>query len=71
MIAFFSLRTGLVPWRIFNARHFFEEYRSIDFPGATRTRDFGLNAHGDVVGTYVDAANRVHGFLAEVAHKKR
>ena len=50
---------------------FCEEYRSIDFPGGTRTRAFGMNAHGDVVGTYVDAANRVHGFLAEVAHKKR
>ena len=48
-----------------------EDYRSIDFPGATRTRAFGINARGDIVGTYIHAAWLVHGFLAEVAHKKR
>ena len=40
-----------------------EGYIPIDFPGATATRAFGINARGDVVGSYV-AAGKTHGFLA-------
>lgn len=40
------------------------EFSSIDFPGARFTRAFGINARGDIVGQYVDASNRTHGFVA-------
>ena len=36
---------------------------TFDFPGATATRVFGINAAGAVVGTYV-AAGKTHGFVA-------
>jgi hypothetical protein len=38
--------------------------RTVDVPGATATGVFGVNARGDLVGAYVDAAGRTHGFLA-------
>jgi uncharacterized membrane protein len=38
-------------------------YATLDFPGAAQTRAFGINARGDVVGTYI-AADGTHGFLA-------
>ena len=38
---------------------------SVDVPGATATRVFGINAHGDMVGSYVDGNGRTHGFLAQ------
>jgi hypothetical protein len=34
-------------------------------PEATATRVFGINASGDLVGTYVDTGGRTHGFLAQ------
>jgi hypothetical protein len=43
------------------------DYVSIDFPGATATRAFGINARGDVVGSYV-AAGQTFGFLARRTH---
>ena len=33
-----------------------DDYLPIDFPGATATRAFGINARGDVVGTFIDSA---------------
>jgi uncharacterized membrane protein len=36
---------------------------SIDFPGATTTNAYGINSRGDVVGNYVDAAGKTHGFF--------
>jgi hypothetical protein len=39
------------------------EFVTIDYPGATATQPFGNNPQGDVVGTYVDAAGKRHGFL--------
>ena len=33
--------------------------------GGTLTGAFGTNARGDLVGAYVDAAGRTHGFLAQ------
>jgi len=39
-------------------------FTSVDYPGAAATRAFGINAGGDVVGSYADATGRTHGFLA-------
>ena len=33
--------------------------------GASATRAFGINAHGAVVGTYIDAANSTHAFVVD------
>jgi uncharacterized membrane protein len=38
-------------------------FTSVDFPGATATRAYGINKNGTVVGSYVDAAGNTHGFL--------
>ena len=35
----------------------------IDIPGARWTRIFGISPRGDMVGSYADASNNVHGFL--------
>ena len=40
------------------------EFTSIDFPGATDTRAFGINERGDIVGNYVDADKRTHAYIA-------
>jgi probable HAF family extracellular repeat protein len=37
-------------------------YQTIDMPGANRTRPFGINAQGDVVGIYFDDTGR-HSFV--------
>ena len=39
-------------------------HEALDFPGAAATRAFGVNARGDVVGSYVDASGWTHGFHA-------
>jgi probable HAF family extracellular repeat protein len=39
------------------------EYSEILVPGATLTNAQGINAAGDIVGIYRDAAGRTHGFL--------
>jgi len=38
-------------------------YTQIDYPGASQTYPQGIDAAGDLVGYYYDAANAVHGFL--------
>ena len=38
-------------------------YERIAYPNATATTAWGINASGDVVGDYVDAAGGRHGFL--------
>lgn len=38
-------------------------YATIEVPGSRFTTAFGINARGHVVGSYVDAAGRGHGFL--------
>ncbi|MBZ5622105.1 MAG: right-handed parallel beta-helix repeat-containing protein [Acidobacteriia bacterium] len=40
-----------------------ENFRTIDYPGATSTQVNGINDAGDTVGFYVDAAQKTHGFL--------
>jgi probable HAF family extracellular repeat protein len=37
-------------------------FRSIDVPGAVATRALGINARGEIVGSYTDAAGMTHGF---------
>jgi probable HAF family extracellular repeat protein len=37
----------------------------IAVPGAVRTQPFGINNHGQIVGAYVDAESRSHGFLLQ------
>jgi uncharacterized membrane protein len=44
-------------------------YTTLDFPGAFQTRAFGINARGDVVGTYIAADKTTHGFLASQGRK--
>ena len=34
-----------------------------DYPGATHTQAWNVNAQGDVAGVYRDAAGRIHGYL--------
>jgi uncharacterized membrane protein len=38
-------------------------FMSIDYPGATFTGAFGINASGGIVGFYRDTLNNAHGFL--------
>jgi probable HAF family extracellular repeat protein len=38
-------------------------FRSIDVPGAVATRAFGINALGEIVGSYTDAKGTTYGFL--------
>jgi len=37
-------------------------FTTVDYPGATDTRLFGINAHNEAVGAYLDAAGNPHGF---------
>ena len=37
---------------------------TIDVPGATSTEASGINARGQIVGNYTDAAGTLHGFAA-------
>src|SRR5262245_44670033 len=39
------------------------QFVEIDFPGATTTVAFGINARGDIVGRYEDSDGGSHGFL--------
>ena len=39
-----------------------DTYTPIDFPGALTTDASGINSRGEIVGTYTDAGNVVHGF---------
>ncbi|HTR03741.1 MAG TPA: hypothetical protein VMN82_11135, partial [Thermoanaerobaculia bacterium] len=40
-----------------------QAFSTIDYPGATETRVFGMNDLGDAVGRWVDAGGVTHGFL--------
>ena len=39
------------------------EFSTIDFPASRATLGFGINASGDIVGSYHDATGKEHGFL--------
>jgi hypothetical protein len=39
-----------------------ERYRTIDFPGASRTEAWDITNSGDVIGYYANADGRLHGF---------
>lgn len=45
-----------------------EDHVPLDVPAATATRAFGINARGDVVGSYVAADGTTHAFLARPVH---
>src|SRR5947207_3177143 len=55
-----TLALAVVPARA-DERSFM--YSSIDFPGATFTQAFGINAGGEVAGVYRDATGKQHAFL--------
>src|SRR5579864_1371941 len=38
-------------------------FSAIDFPGATTTQAWGINASGDIIGNYASADKATHGFL--------
>src|SRR5437660_6590550 len=44
------------------------DYASVDFPNATRTRAWGINPGGVIVGDYRDASNVPHGFVLSGGH---
>jgi probable HAF family extracellular repeat protein len=44
---------------------------SIDYPGATTTAAIGINASGHMVGRYIDAAGKQHGFLLVRGRQRR
>jgi hypothetical protein len=48
-----------------------ETYIPIDFPGAIVTDASGINSKGEIVGTYIDAHNGVHGFASTTACSPR
>lgn len=39
-----------------------QSFVPIDFPGAASTQAWGINAHGEIVGLYVNPDNTTHGF---------
>jgi probable HAF family extracellular repeat protein len=43
-------------------------FRSIDVPGALATRAFGINALGEIVGSYTDPTGTTYGFLWRDGH---
>jgi probable HAF family extracellular repeat protein len=43
-------------------------FRMIDYPNATSTQTWGINARGDIVGFYVAADKTSHGFLYNGGH---
>src|SRR5687768_7525885 len=50
---------------ILGGRSLASELVTIDFPGAVLTNVFGVNPEGDVVGRYLGADGRFHGFVAK------
>lgn len=46
-------------------------FTSIDYPGATTTSATGINARGEVVGSYVDSAGKTHAFLLTRPRRRR
>jgi uncharacterized membrane protein len=38
-------------------------FTTVDFPGSVATTAFGVNARGEIVGSYRDTSNRTHGFV--------
>src|SRR5262249_16987720 len=47
------------------------ELHTIDNPSAVQTFAFGINAAGDIVGSYVDAGNSLHAFLLSQEETRR
>ena len=47
------------------------EFATIDYPGSTRSVARGINARGDIVGYYNDAAGKTHGFFMSPGRGRR
>ena len=47
------------------------EFVTIDYPGAARTIVRGINPQSDMVGNYVDAAGKTHGFFLSPGRHRR
>ena len=47
------------------------EFVTIDYPGASATNASAFNSRGDVVGNYIDAAGKTHGFFISPAWRHR
>ena len=43
-------------------------FTTIDVPGSLATAANGINASGEIVGTYVDSGGHTHGFVADPIH---
>jgi len=43
---------------------------AIDYPGSIDTHVFGINASGDIVGSYVDHSFNIHGFVARPGDRR-
>src|SRR5215469_1723567 len=43
-------------------------YASVDFPNAVRTRAWGINPGGVIVGDYLDSSHTSHGFVLSGGH---
>jgi hypothetical protein len=63
-----TLACGCDGYRAFVFRH--GSYSTFDFPGAISTFYNGINRRGDIVGGYLDASGRPHGFLARKPPKE-
>jgi hypothetical protein len=40
-----------------------KHFSTFSYPGSVATQAFGINIHDQIVGAYVDSANKMHGFL--------
>jgi hypothetical protein len=40
-----------------------KHFSTFTYPGSTLTQSFGINAHDQIVGDYVDSSGKMHGFL--------
>ena len=47
------------------------EFLTLDYPGSTRTAARGINARGDTVGYYNDAAGKTHGCFMSPGRRRR
>src|SRR5256885_16792847 len=56
-----ALMASAAPAQSFN-------YAPVDFPNAIRTRAWGINPGGVIVGDYRDASNVPHGFVLSGGH---
>ena len=59
---------GFAVLAIYSAQAQSFNYASVDFPNAIRTRAWGINPGGVIVGDYLDSSRVSHGFLLSEGH---